>query len=84
VLAAANLGIVMRKILGAGTPRSLQGRLAALLALLSALADTLNHALFFVNLSPPLLRHEQELPIVIPEFPRSLSPAFSSAFSTGC
>jgi transposase len=36
-VAAANLGIVLRKLFGVGTPRGLQGRLAALLALFSAL-----------------------------------------------
>lgn len=35
--AGANLGLLMRKIFGVGTPRSLQGRLAAFLLLLSAL-----------------------------------------------
>src|SRR5664279_5233463 len=36
-VAAANLGIVLRKLFGVGTPRGLQGRLAAFLALFPAL-----------------------------------------------
>lgn len=43
--AVANLGIVMRKILGAGTPRGLQGRLAALLAFFTALVGALRYLL---------------------------------------
>ena len=33
-----NLGLIMRQLVGAGTPRGLQGRLGALTALLTALA----------------------------------------------
>lgn len=83
--AAANLGIVMRKVLGAGTPRSLQGRLTAFLALVSALLGALRHFPLFVEVSPCLLRHKCKLPNVA--FPRSAEPslpALNSAFSTGC
>ena len=34
---AANLGLLMRKIFGVGTPKALQGRLRAVLSLLNAL-----------------------------------------------
>ena len=43
--AGLNLGLVMRQLLGAGTPRELRGRLAAALALVSALIRSLR-ALF--------------------------------------
>jgi transposase len=83
--AGANLGIVMRKILGTGTPRSLQGRLEALLALFAALVCAARHFLHFVDASPFLLRPGHDLPnVYIPKFPRLANPALISAFSTGC
>jgi hypothetical protein len=83
--AAANLGIVMRKILGAGTPRSLQGRLAALLALISILADAITHVFDFVEALPVLSRTQHELRNPsFPEFVRAPRPALTPAFSTGC
>lgn len=83
--AAANLGIVMRKILGAGTPRSLQGRLAALLALISILADAITHVFDFVEALPVLSRTQHELRNPsFPKFVRAPRPALTPAFSTGC
>ena len=40
-VAGMNLGLLMREIFGVGTPRSLQGRLAAFLLLLTALLTTI-------------------------------------------
>ena len=44
-VAARNLGVLMRTLFGVGTPRSLQGRLAALCALLVALTRHFRHLL---------------------------------------
>src|SRR5208283_4278232 len=83
--AAANLGIVMRKILGAGTPRSLQGRRAALLGLFPALMATLDRITLFVSVSPTPLRLELDLPNApsagLAQRPR---PVLTGSFSTGC
>lgn len=83
--AAANLGIVMRKILGVGTPRGLQGRLAALLGLFPALMANLDRITRFVDVSLAPLRLEPELPNVafagLATRPR---PLLTGAFSTGC
>jgi transposase len=49
-LAGFNLGLLMRQLLGAGTPRALQGRWAAVLAHLSALIRSLR--LLFGSLEP--------------------------------
>jgi transposase len=57
-VAAANLGIVLRKLFGVGTPRGLQGRLAALLALFSALILAFRR---FWETQRPLRRHSVEV-----------------------
>ena len=44
-VAARNLGVLMRDLFGVGTPRSLQGRLAALCALLALLTRHFRHLL---------------------------------------
>jgi transposase len=83
--AAANLGIVMRKILGAGTPRGLQGRLAAHVALFSALMGAFRHVLDLMEGIPPLRRPSHELPnLSASDFVEVPHPPFVSAFSTGC
>jgi len=83
--AAANLGIVMRKILGAGTPRGLQGRLAALVALFFALMGAFRHVLDLMEGIPPLGRPSHELPnLSASDFAEVPPPPFVSAFSTGC
>jgi transposase len=83
--AAANLGIVMRKLLGAGTPRGLQGRLAALLALFSALVDAISRGFDPVEAFPMISRTRHELGnLDVPEFAGVSHPALGSAFSTGC
>ncbi len=38
-----NLGLVMRHVIGVGTPRGLQGRLTAVIATLWVLIDTIRH-----------------------------------------
>ena len=44
-MAGRNLGVLMRKLFGIGTPRGLQGRLAALCALLAVLTRHFRHLL---------------------------------------
>lgn len=83
--AAANLGLVIRKLFGFGTPRSLQGRLAALLAVSSALVGALRHVLDLVDAFSLLLRPAHQLPnISVPDFAEVSRPALTRAFSTGC
>jgi transposase len=83
--AAANLGIVLRHLFGFGTPRSLQGRLAALLALFSAFIGRLWHVLDLVDAPPRLLRPRHELPNVgFTEFAERPRQALTGVFSTGC
>lgn len=54
---AFNLGLVLRKLLGAGTPRAFQGRLALLLGLLSSLLARLRRLSWLAKPSEPLLSH---------------------------
>jgi transposase len=83
--AAANLGIVIRHLFGFGTPRSLQGRLAALLAAFSALVSVFRDVLALIEVFPPLSRFRHDLPnIRVSEFAVVSRPALTSAFSTGC
>ena len=61
-----NLGLVMRQLIGVGTPRGLQGRLAAVIAALVALWSLVNAHWTFVGALPsdpppdftPRHRHE--------------------------
>jgi hypothetical protein len=84
-VAAANLGIVLRKLFGVGTPRGLQGRLAAILALFSALILAFRR---FWETQRPLRRHfiaERPLLVVYSPIPFAavhLDPL--ARFSTGC
>jgi transposase len=83
--AAANLGIVMRALFGVGTPRSLQGRLAALLGLFPALMATLDRITLFIGVSLTPLRLELELPnVAFARLAQRPRPVLTSAFSTGC
>jgi len=84
-VAAANLGIVLRKLFGVGTPRGLQGRLAALLALFSALILAFRR---FCGTQRPLRRHsvaERSLMVVYSPIPFAAVHSDPLArFSTGC
>lgn len=83
--AAANLGIVMRTLFGVGTPRSLQGRAAAIVALLFALVDAISHVLDFVTLLPELSHNQHEFRnLGFSESPFAPRPGLTPAFSTGC
>ena len=77
-VAAYNLGILMRAILGKGTPRGLQGRMAALLAACSRII----HILMNVHFSFPLFSG----PIAFQSPARSapLSCGGIRLFTTGC
>lgn len=83
--AAANLGIIMRTLFGAGTPRSLQGRSAAIVALLFAVVYAIRRVLvlvdaFSLHLRPDHAPHNLRFPK--PAHPPY--PALTPAFSTGC
>src|ERR1035437_7800392 len=84
-VAAANLGIVLRKVLGIGTPRGLQGRLAGLLALFSALMLAFRR---FWETQRPLHRHfVAERSLMVVYFPIPFAAVRSgplARFSTGC
>ena len=83
-VAAADLGIVLRKLFGVGTPRGLQGRLAALLALFSALILAFRR---FWGTQRPLRRHSvAERPLLVVYSPIPFAAVHSdplARFSTG-
>jgi transposase len=60
--AAYNLGVILRKLCGVGTPRSLQGRAAAACAALWAVASSLRHRLV---VRAACLRHRNWTPTSI-------------------
>jgi hypothetical protein len=84
-VAAANLGTVLRKLFGVGTPRGLQGRLAALPALFPALILAFRR---FWETQRPLRRHSvAECPVLDGYFLILLAVVHSdplAPFSTGC
>src|SRR6202050_3078648 len=85
---AFNLGLVMRKLSGYGTPRSLQDRLNAALFLLRLLVYVLRSAVP-TKLSQPALRSVTLRKIVTPFRIAALSPRFGSPHlnlhsATGC
>ena len=83
-VAAADLGIVLRKLFGVGTPRGLQGRLAELLALFSALILAFRR---FWGTQRPLRRHSvAERPLLVVYSPIPFAAVHSdplARFSTG-
>lgn len=54
---AFNLGLVMRQLLGVGTPRGLQGRLAAAMAVVVALWTLVEHLRITIGAQPVDTRH---------------------------
>jgi transposase len=76
-----NLGLVMRHLIGVGTPRGLQGRLAAALALLWLLIETVRRQLDTVVLPVRLIdvaRERCRLPTT------SVSSPAAATFTSGC
>ena len=73
-----NLGLLMRRILGVGTPRGLQGRLGTLLATLTALWGRLERLL-----SPPTATARGTRDRPLPESTRVGHPS-GMAFTTDC
>lgn len=77
-----NLGLVMRRLLGVGTPRGLQGRLAALTAVLVAIYHALAEAV------PPRSRWPRDddhrgAPL-LPQYAPNLSRSGIGTCTTGC
>jgi transposase len=76
-----NLGLLMRQLIGVGTPRGLQGRLSAVLVALLVLIR---------SLSKPVRRHERAARHVSPlkrrsiEYTLALGGVREMAFTTGC
>ena len=54
-----NLGLLMRTLIGVGTPRGLQGRLVAILATLWPLIGAMSHRRAAMSQLPPLRRFER-------------------------
>jgi transposase len=50
-----NLGLVMRHLIGSGTPRGLQDHLATVIAALSSLMGATNHWLFIISAWQPIM-----------------------------
>ena len=77
-----NLGLLMRQLLGVGTPRGLQGRLIAVVAALLVLTRELWQ---LVTLHPRLVRHVS--PLEAPLHPESAVAHIGErelVFTTGC
>jgi transposase len=83
--AAANLGIVIRNLFGFGTPRSLQGRLAALIGPFLTLWMALQSFLTRTG-GPkrPFARQGPEPLLGLSEIRRASNPTLMPAFSTDC
>ena len=70
--AAYNLGVILRKLFGVGTPRSLQGRAAAACA---ALLTILGALCCWLTARIADMRHRSETPTQIMNLPRKLVTA---------
>lgn len=77
-VAAFNLSLVMRKLVGVGTPRGLQGRLAARVAICRHWITLLAELVF-----KPMLRRDDVADFLAPARAARLMPR-RRAFSTGC
>jgi hypothetical protein len=77
-----NLGLLMRQLIGVGTPRGLQGRLAAILVALLTLIRRLSGAITS-HRSPVRLFSRLE-PLSIVSTPVAQIGARTLAFTTGC
>lgn len=81
---AANLGTVLRRLIGAGTPRGFQGRKGLLRTFLAALSS-------WIRLLPPLLRRPLAIPYHLGRFhPNAVADSLlfslnqNARLSTGC
>jgi transposase len=77
-----NLGLMMRRLLGVGTPRGLQGRLAALMAVLAALSRALAGAVTARRGWP--YDHTHRAASLLPQDSRYLSWPGIGTCTTGC
>ena len=79
--AGFNLGLLMRRLIGVGTPRSLQGRLVAALGALLALI----RALWRISPDWPSRRiTSARTAVSIVEYDVTYNGAIKMAFNTGC
>jgi transposase len=76
-----NLGLVMRQLIGVGTPRGLQGRLAAALALLWLLIEAVRRRLGAVDSCSLIVVTSERCRLLPPTFVNS--PA-AATFTSGC
>jgi transposase len=77
-----NLGLIMRQLIGVGTPRGLQGRVAAVIAMLLALLSGMRRGFGLLRPSLPLLTITRGWATIRP---RSLSNSSAAATcTTGC
>jgi transposase len=80
-LSGFNLGLLMRRLLGVGTPRGLQGRVAAVVVLLTGLC----HAIVFRQRDRPAITRHQDSPSTFwPSVPSMLRPWKIGTCTTGC
>jgi transposase len=77
-----NLGLLMRQLIGVGTPRGLQGRLAAVLAVLLTLIWSLRASLMRHRSPVRLLSHLECLSIARPDIAHT--GVREMVFTTGC
>ena len=73
-----NLGLLMRTLIGVGSPRGLQGRLAAILATLWPLIGAMSHRKAAMSQPRPLRRSERAT------FTESAWLLRDAACTTGC
>jgi transposase len=79
--AGFNLGLLMRRLIGVGTPRGLQGRLAAMLGAILTLLRALRAVMRQWDL-PATLSPQERVSIGHHDF--ALSEVWKKAFTTGC
>jgi hypothetical protein len=84
-VAGSNLGLLMRKLIGVGTPRSLQGRLAAFLLLLTTLLVRLLARLAASSASPGRgVEGNPEITALVTKTRWSWRLALEGPSTTGC
>ena len=77
-----NLGLVMRRLVGVGTPRGLQGRLAALMTLLAALYRAIAGAVTDRSAWPR--DHDHGYATLMPQYALHHSRSGIGTCTTGC
>jgi transposase len=78
---AFNLGLVMRQLIGIGTPRGLQDRPATVMAALLVLIDSIRRPLVTISVSQPLLASVGWL---TPPTTTAVNFSARATFTTGC